>query len=136
MNPLGGDPRQRIKKQDTIIKGGDKDLTLHREEVTQFFPDGSVETTETVISEIIGAERIYAPMQIVGKCEICQRLVTIKSARNCQCGLVLCVNCSKLWEGGDDRRNVCPRCYKKLRRQRFFRVLLSPFVEKRENGTS
>ncbi len=134
MNPLGGDPRQRIKKQDTIIKGGDKDLTLHREEVTQFFPDGSVETTETIISEIIGAERVYAPMQIVGKCEACQRLVTMKSARYCQCGLVLCVTCSKWWEA--ERRPVCPACYKKLRRKRFFRAILSPFLEKRDDGSS
>ena len=90
-----------------------------------------METIETVNSIVLQGEKVTSHLQLAGQCMICSSFVTHRSIRYCDCGRVVCALCAGFWE--DENRAVCPTCFKKLQRRRFWRrvgsLLVSPFLE-------
>jgi hypothetical protein len=121
---------KRIKKRRVIIKGKDgKNNILQREEIT-FKNNVQGWVTIEQVSPIIlsNGTKITSHIELAGSCFFCDELVAVSDQRVCDCGRLVCFEHSRYDD--QDQKYYCADCHKKLRRKRFFRFLLSPFIEK------
>jgi len=130
---------RRIKRRrDVIVTEDGKELEFLMEEESEFDPEGDFCTTQTVHSMVLpDGWKVSSPRHVVAICYLCQNFLSFRAVRYCRCGRVMCASCAEFWEDADERRYVCQDCHKSLRRKRFFRlvgrILVSPFVERRES---
>ena len=134
-NPNGCSHRRVIRRHG-YIESGNRDLTLSREEITEFYLDGSIETTESTRSVIENGEKITSHLQVGGECDSCGHLVTHQSLEFCLCcGVTLCRRCRKHLENEEttEKEFYCKACHKKvirkLRWQAFRRMIIDFFFQ-------
>ena len=123
---------KRLKKRRVIIRGKDeREHVLERTEVTLKDPIRGWVTVEQVCPIVLkNGTKITSHLELAGSCWYCDELVAVGDARTCDCGRLVCWEHSKYDE--ERQRFYCIDCHKKLKRKRFFRLLLSPFIEKVE----
>lgn len=127
--------KRHTKIQNQQIKSGDEIFTIQRKQSTLVTDLGDIETEETVQSVMVGDIKVDSISKIFGKCHDCGLLVTYLNKRICFCGKIVCTNCCEWWD--EDNRPVCSNCYKVLKKKKFWssfwHLILSPFIERREN---
>ena len=137
INPLapGGPQRYRIRELKTTVDSPTGPLTLWRREVTTIMPDGSMETTSEIHTEIRDGVKFASIEDLKGQCENCFAYLGVDTIRFCAiCGKTLCRKCIRHVD--DEIGDLCFLCLRKLKRklrlQLIWRIMTAPFVDRSE----